>query len=307
MKTRVFSYEASDGTVIHSYQWAVDAPKAVVQIVHGAVEHAMRYDDFARTLADHGYSVYASDIRGHGRTAGDPGGVAHFSDRKGGFALAVEEAHTLTNMIKEENPGLKVFLLGHSMGSLITRVYASRYGSKIDGVMLTGTGRVNPVLIAIVRFLAKCHAVMFGRRSKSPFLHSLVFGTLNQPFNKESESAFICSDETVVAKYLADEYCGNTCSAGFVDDLLWGTRTAAKRETFSRYPKGLPLFMGSGEFDTMGGTRLKAVKQDAADYKKAGVEDMTFKIYPGMRHEILNEKQKDVVYKDIMDWLDERV
>ncbi|MDD5017196.1 MAG: lysophospholipase [Eubacteriales bacterium] len=306
MKVYEFSYESSDGTVIHAYKWVADNEKAVVQITHGAVEHAMRYDDFARALAERGCSVYASDIRGHGKTAGCPENVGYFSDKKGGFDAAVDDTYALTKKIKEENPGLKVFLLGHSMGSLIARVYAARYGNDLSGVMLTGTGRVNPLLIAVVRALAKCIIILRGRRHKSPFLHSLIFGTLNRPFKSETKSAFICSDKAVVDAYLADEYCGNTSTAEFVSELLRGTRDATKKETFEKYPKELPLFIGSGEFDSMGGKNLKAVKKDAADFEKAGVVDMTFHIYEGMRHEILNEKQKKKVYADIIEWIDRR-
>ena len=304
MKSSEFSYQSADGTAIHVYQWAADDPKAVVQIAHGAIEHAGRYADFAQALAARGFAVYADDHRGHGRTAGTAENAAYFSDGRGGFSLAVDDLHALTQRIKAEKPGLKVFLLGHSMGSLMARVYAARYGADIDGLVLTGTGRVSPVLIGIVRGLAKIEILFLGRRHRSPLLHKLVFGTLNRPFKGDTGSEFICSDLEVVRAYADDEFCGNMASAEFVDQLLWGTREAARKRTFDRYPKELPLFIGAGEFDTMGGGKLAAVRKDVADFKAAGVQDMVLHVYDGMRHEILNETDKQKVYADIIAWME---
>ena len=307
MKSSEFSYQSTDGTAIHVYKWATGDPKAVVQIAHGAIEHAGRYADFAEALAARGFTVYADDHRGHGKTAGTTDNTAYFSDGKGGFLLAVDDLHALTQKIKAENPGLKVFLLGHSMGSLMARVYAVRYGTDIDGLVLTGTGRVNPGLIGIVRGMAKVMMIFLGRRHRSPLLQTLVFGTLNRPFKGDTGSEFICSDPAVVGAYAADEFCGNAVSAEFVDQLLWGTREAARKKTFDAYIKSLPLFVGAGEFDTMGGAKLAAVKKDVTDFKAAGVKDVTFHIYDGMRHEILNETDKQKVYGDIIDWMEARV
>lgn len=307
MKPHEFSFQSSDGTVIHAYKWSTEAPKAAVQIAHGAIEHAMRYDDFAQALCGHGFVVYAQDHRGHGKTAGAVENVAYFGDGSGGFSKAVDDLHILTQLIREENPGLPVFLYGHSMGSLMARVYASRYGSELKGMILTGTGRVSAPLIALVRGMARVIMALRGRRHRSPFLHTLVFGTLNKPFKGETGSEFICSDEAVVKAYAADPYCGNLSTAEFIYELLGGTHAAALKETFERYPQDLPLFIGAGEFDSMGGSQLAAVKRDVADFKEMGVADFEFKVYEGMRHEILNEKDKRRVYEDIIAWLNSRI
>ncbi len=278
-----------------------------MQIAHGAIEHALRYSHFASVLAAHGFTVYAGDHRGHGKTAGTTPNTAYFSDGKGGFSLAVDDMYTLTQRIKKEHPEQKLYLLGHSMGSLMARIYAARYGDAIDGLVLTGTGHVSPVLIGIVRGLAKLMMLTCGRRHRSPLLQTLVFGTLNRPFGGETGSEFICSDPEVVRAYAADPFCGNPVSAEFVNQLLWGTRQAAKAKTFAAYPKELPLFVGAGQFDTMGGKNLSAVKKDVADFKKAGAADVMFQIYDGMRHEILNETEKQTVYNDIIGWIERHV
>ncbi len=303
--TKELSFKSSDGTVNFAYKWEAEHPRAVLQIAHGAVEHAKRYDNFAKTLAAEGISVYANDIRGQGKTEGRVENIGYLSDSKGGFLLAVEELHKLTQIIKEENPGLPVFLLGHSMGSLMARVYASRYGKDIAGLILSGTGRVNPVLIVIVRILAKMQMVLFGRRKKSKLMHSLIFGTLNRPFEGDKGCEFISADQAVIDKYVADEMCGNTITAEFAFEMLGGTKLAAKKKTFAAIPMKLPVFIASGEFDTMGGGKLAAVKKDARDFSTH--DDVTFKIYKGMRHEILNEKDKQTVYNDILSWMDEHI
>ncbi len=307
MTPKEFPFSSSDGTDIYAYGWVPDAPVAALQVAHGAVEHALRYDAFARYLASSGFAVYANDHRGHGRSAGDPANVAYLPDKKGGFMQAVDDMHTLTAKIKDAHPGLPLFLLGHSMGSLMARVYAARYGRELAGLLLTGTGRVSPALIALVRGMAKAINALCGRAHKSPLSHALVFGTLNRPFKDSSGVAFICTDAAVVQAYEADPYCGNTSTAAFIDELLLGTRAAFKKETFENTPKDLPLFIGAGEFDSMGGPGLKQVKKDVADYQKAGVADLEFRIYEGMRHEILNETHKQRVYDDMLTWLNKRI
>ena len=307
MTPKEFQFSSSDGMVIFAYGWVPEAPIAVVQIAHGAVEHALRYDAFATFLANSGFAVYANDHRGHGKTAGSPEKVAYLPDKNGGFMQAVDDMHILTGQIKDAHPGLPVFLLGHSMGSLMARVYAARFGRELTGLLLTGTGRVNPALIALVRGITKAITAFCGRRHKSPLSHALVFGTLNRPFRGATGSEFICTDEAVVQAYAADAYCGNTATSAFIDDLLFGTRAAFKKETFENYPKDLPLFIGAGEFDSMGGAGLKEVKKDVDDFRQAAVADLEFHVYEGMRHEILNETQKQRVFDDILTWLKKRI
>ena len=300
-----FIFESQDGTEIFSYIWAAKAPKAVVQIAHGAVEHALRYEDFANALCESGFTVYANDHRGHGKTANGVENVGYFSDQKGGLKLAIEDMHALTKIIKKGNPSLPIFLFGHSMGSHMSRLYAANYGSEIDGLILTGTGRVNNVLISIVRAFAKVQMVLLGRKHKSPLLHTLVFGTLNQPFEGDKGCEFISTDQAVIDAYEKDEYCGNTITPEFVYELFWCIKQAVKKETFAAKPKDIPIFIGAGEFDTMGGKNLGAVKKDVADF--GDNSDVTFKIYENMRHEILNEKENEIVYQDIASWISERV
>lgn len=302
-----FTYAAKDGARINAYKWNAADPRAIVLIVHGAVEHAQRYDDFASFLSDNGFTVYAPDLRGHGKTAGSPENVPYFSDARNAYDLVLEDVHTLYELIRKENKETPVFLLGHSMGSFFARVYTSRYGSELSGLLLTGTGRDVPLLLSAGKFLARLQMGIYGRRHRSPFLDALVFGKLDKPFKSEGRSSFICSDTAVVEAYRADEYCGNISTPEFVFELLSVLRAAFKRKTFEGCPKDLPVFIGSGEHDSVGGKNLSGVKKDARAYREAGVADVEFHIYEGMRHEILNEKGKQNVYNDIIHWINSKL
>lgn len=302
-----FTFAAKDGANIYAYRWDAAQPKAAVLIVHGVVEHARRYDDFASVLAKNGFTVYAFDLRGHGKTAGSPENVAHISDGYKGYSLIIDDIHTLFELIKQEHKDLPVFLLGHSMGSFISRVYTARYGKELKGLVLTGTGRDNPLLLSIGKLLARFQMSIYGRKHRSPFLNSLAFGKLDKPFKGEGASCFICSDKSVLEAYRADEYCGNIATPELIFELSGVLRTGFKKKTFESCPNDLPIFMGSGELDSVGGKNLSGVKKDVEAYKKAGVTDVEFHFYEGMRHEILNEKGKQRVYNDIIGWLDSKL
>ncbi len=302
-----FTYAAKDGSNICAYRWDAADPGAIVLIVHGAVEHAQRYDDFASALCKNGFTVYAPDLRGHGKTAGSPENVPYFSDANKAYDLVLEDIHILSEMIKKENKDIPVFLFGHSMGSFFARVYTARYGKELSGLLLTGTGRDVPLLLSAGRILAKLQMRVYGRKHRSPFLDALVFGKLDKPFKSEGRSSFICSDRAVVEAYRADEYCGNISTPEFVYELLSVLRTGFKTKTFESCPKDLPIFIGSGEFDSVGGKNLSGVKKDVEAYRKAGVADVEFHTYEGMRHEILNEKGKQNVYNDIISWINSKL
>jgi len=308
VKFEEFSFISSDGATIAAYKWEAEKPKAVLQIVHGSVEYAMRYDAFAKALCEHGVTVYAEDHLGHGKTAISDDAVGHISDSEGAFLKIVEDMHTLDACIRKENPGLPVFLFGHSMGSFLSRIYAAKYGKDLKGVMLTGTGGRSAAYLTLMIALARCVIILRGKAHRPKMLNKMYTQELSGPFGGDTGNEFISADPDVVAAYTADPRCGNPLSAEFFHEMLWGTREAASKRIVGAFPKELPLFIGAGEFDTVGGGEgLKEVKRDVALYENAGVADLTFKIYPGMRHEILNEKGKQQVWDDITEWIEKHI
>ncbi len=311
MRSETCTLEASDGLPIFVYKWLPgdgNTPRAVLQIAHGSVEHAGRYEHFAAFLVGHGFAVCANDHRGHGRTAGSVENLSYFSDRDDGWDLVVEEMHRLTLHIKAAHPGRPVFLLGHSMGSLLAREYNVRYGGEIDGVLLSGTAGGPALLVKTAKLLARCMMRIPGRRRPSPFLHGLLYGGLNRKIkDTKTDFDFLSRDETEVRKYIDDPFCGHTITPEYAYQLASGMDRLYKPESFSRVPDDLPVLFFSGENDPVGGKKGKDVETAYRNYLKAGVKDVTLKLYPGARHELINEINREEVYNDVLDWMNARV
>ena len=184
MKTETFFFDGSDKAKIFSYKWSPDDGIKIagaVQIAHGMAEHAARYERFAAFLTSNGFVVYANDHRGHNKTAGSLENTGFFAD-KNGWALVVEDMHILTGKIKEQNPGLPIFLFGHSMGSFLSRNYIYTYPDEFTGVILSGTGG-NPGLLGKVgKMIAGIEKSIKGPRHRSTLLNGLSFGSFNKPF-----------------------------------------------------------------------------------------------------------------------------
>jgi len=274
----------------------------VVQIVHGMAEHASRYEEFAGSLAENGFAVYAADQRGHGQTAGKPENVG-FVAEKDGWNILVNDQIKLTEIIKKENPGLKVFLLGHSMGTFIVRDYVFSNGKAIAGIILSGTSCDPGILAYIGKLIAKWQIKRNGYKAKSPLLDRMSFGKFNSYF-KPNRTAFdwLSTNDENVDKYIADPYCGGIFSCSFFYDLIYGVKKINKFENIKKVPADLSILLISGEKDPVGNF-TKGVLKVYEDYKRAQIKDLKYKFYPGLRHEILNETGKKTVYKDIMDWL----
>jgi alpha-beta hydrolase superfamily lysophospholipase len=309
MKSEDFKFLTEDKTGLFTYKWLPDDNKkirAAVQIVHGMAEHAARYREFADFLTKNGVVVYADDHRGHGRTAGSQDRIGFFAE-KDGWNLVVSDEFELTQKIKKENPGLPVYLLGHSMGTFIIRDYIFKHGDNINGVILSGTSSDPGVMAIFGKLIAKWQIRQNGFKAKSPLLDKLSFGKFNSYF-KPNRTPFdwLSTNEENVDRYLADPYCGSIFSAGFFYDLIYGVKKVNIFKNIIKVPKNLPILLISGEKDPVGNF-TKGVMKVFSDYKKAKITDLNYKFYAGFRHEILNETNRNEVYKDIMDWLNKHI
>lgn len=297
-------FTASDGLEIAKYVWLPkdQAPIAIVQIVHGMAEYAARYDHFASFLAERGIVVYAEDHRGHGYTAERNGMHGDFGPEPG-WQTVVNDVRTLTEIAAAEFPGIPVFLLGHSMGSFLTRTYISQFGDKISGAILSGTAG-NPGITGVAgRWLAKRGVKKHGSDTPSPQLDKLSFGAYNKGIKApRTKFDWLSIDEANVDKYIADPWCGFVCTNGFYVELLTGLQGIFKKENIQSVPAALPLLFVCGQGDPVGNFG-KGVRQSSELYKNAGVEDVELKIFPGARHEILNETNKEEIYDTIHKWI----
>ena len=296
-----FFIDSCGGGRLHCAAWKPDVqPKAVVQLIHGIAEHIARYDDFAKFLTAHGYVVAADDHMGHGGSIGD--GVKGYF--RGGWLSAVEDEKRLHDEMQKQYPELPYYFLGHSMGSFLLRTYLYTYPDAADKAVISGTGWEDPMKVRLGLLVCRMEEKRVGETNVSPLVTKLMFGSYNRAFEPvSSPNAWICSDEAVVAAYDADPYCGFDATVGLARDLLTGVRMNEQTENLEKMNKQLPVLFVSGCKDPVG-NMAKGVLRCIDAFKRSGMKDITIKLYPEGRHEMLNERNKAEVYQDILDWLE---
>jgi len=306
MGSENFNFRASDGTDIFVYKWLPEHPKAVVQIAHGMAEHAGRYDRFAQKLVSEGFAVYANDHRGHGKTAGSPDNLGYFADHNG-WRRVVDDLRELTSELKGAHPGLPCFLFGHSMGSFLFRNYIFSDCSGISGVILSGTGNNPKLLISLGKLVAAWQVKSKGARGKTMLMHNMSFGSFNKAFRpNRTDFDWLSRDNEEVDKYINDPFCGGVFTAGFYRDLMAGLEEIGCMDNIDKIRKDLPILLFAGDMDPVG-NKGKAVKQVHDMYQKAGINDLTCRLYDGGRHEMLNETNRQEVFDDVIKWMNDRL
>ena len=309
-------FESHDGTRLFLYRWMPESsqPKAVLHIVHGMAEHALRYRQLAEKLTGAGIEVWAADQRGHGKTAdlkinspGRGGLLGHCADS--GFDSVVKDIHALNMEIQKTKNEVPVFLLGHSWGSFIVQRYiedSSNEKEIIKGCILSGTKGPGDVKIkAGIPFLTML-ALFCGQRKGSRIARSLADGQYIKPF-KPSRTPFdwLSRDEKVVDNYTADPFCGKLCSSGFYRDLAKLLFYIHRGETMEKINRRLPVYVFSGSVDPVGDMGAGPTALVNA-YREIGIEDLEFVLYPGARHEPLNETNRDEVTENLLTWINKR-
>lgn len=302
-----FCFIDKNGKEIKYYRWTTTQEiKGVVQLVHGMTEYALRYDYFAEKLCENGYTVYAHDQRGHGETSKEDEERGYIADNEG-FDILVEDVKELTDIIKEENPNLPIILFAHSMGSFVTQRYIQLYGDKIDGVILSGTNGRPDKITKLGILISKIEIMLRGRKAKSKLMDKLSFGDFNSNFKpNRTNYDWLCSVEEEVDKYIESNMCGFICTTSFYYDLIRGLWKINKRENLRKIPKNLPIFIFAGDKDPVGKFG-KGIIRLYNDYKELGIADLEYKLYKNGRHEMLNEKNKDEVIKDLIEWINVKV
>ena len=279
------------------------APRGVVQIAHGIAEHIERYDDFARFLAENGFVVFGADHLGHGKSVNSPDELGFFAEN-GGWEIAVGDMDKLHDLAKEQFPQLPYFLFGHSMGSFLSRTYIIRYRSGLDGVILSGTGQQPKALVLGGKMMGKLEIKRHGPTYKSKMLNDLAFGSYNKGFDTpRTVSDWISRDVEVVDKYMEDPLCGYIPSAGLFYDMMCGIEFITKQRNVERMNPELPIYFMSGDADPVG-ENGKGVMRAYRSFLDAGMKDVSLKLYHEGRHEILNELNREEVYRDILAWLE---
>lgn len=300
MKYDLF-YGSRGAGKIHGCRWEPQGkPKAVVQIVHGIAEHIERFESFAVYLNSLGYVVVAEDHMGHGRSISEdcPRGYFH-----GGWFTAVEDTRVLMKHTMTKYPDIPYILIGISMGSFMVRTLLAKYpDSGISGAVICGTAWQDAAVLRAARGLCGviCRAV--DETKPSPILQKMMFGSYNQGIKKpQSPNTWLCRDEDVVRAYDDDPLCGFTASAGLYRDMLEGIDYIQQPEHIAAMDKSLPVLFIAGDRDPVG-SYGKGVSACADAFAGAGMENVTVKLYPGDRHDVLNELDKLTVWTDIKEW-----
>ena len=275
-------------------------PTAIVQLVHGMCEHKERYIPLMRFLSQHGYVCVMHDHRGHGKSVRTTDDLGYFY--AGGYMAMVDDTHAVTQLIKNRYTDLPVYLFGHSMGSMVARSYTKRYDNELAGLIVCGSPSYNSAN-SIGKQIAKCQGHKHGDHYRSTQMQKLAFGTYNKSFGKvSSPNAWICSDTAVVAAYDASPLCNYIfTSNGFYNLFALMDDAYARNDWRLSNPK-LPIWFISGEDDPCF-ISPKKFNHAVDNMKKVGYVNVTSQLYPHMRHEIVNELDKEQVWNDILNQL----
>ncbi|WSA47783.1 alpha/beta hydrolase [Streptomyces sp. NBC_01803] len=278
----MFTFTTSDDVTIHVREWLPDGPpRAVVQIAHGMGEHSARYTPLAQALAARGYAVYADDHRGHGLSMHAGPGVLGDD----GWNQLVEDLATLSATARQRHPGLPLVLLGHSLGSFAAQQYVMDHPGLADVVVLCGTTAVDGLFARLIE--------------AGPD----VMAAFNAPFQPaRTDADWLSRDEAQVDAYLADPWCGFT-----LDDTAMAELSTAASSRLAEplgIPADLPVYVLVGDQDPLN-AHLSLSALLVERYRKAGLNRLTYRTYPGARHELFNEINRDEVVADLLAWLDD--
>lgn len=304
MKKSIFGFLSMDKkTQIHAVKWEPEQGeiRGVLQISHGMVEYVERYEAFAEYLTQKGFVVVGNDHLGHGESVVSQELWGYFAPERGSD-LVVRDLHQLRKKTEKKYPGVPYFMLGHSMGSFLLRKYLCKYGKGLSGAIIMGTGTQTDKTVKFGRALCKIIARFRGWKYRSKLVDKLVFSGNNKRFEKEGASAWLTKDREIVSAYRKDARCTFQFTLNGFYNLFDTIYYINQPEHIAAIPKSLPMFLVSGKDDPVGdyGT---GVKKAYAAYVQAGMKEVDLKLYSNDRHEILNELDRETVYKDIYAWL----
>lgn len=301
-----FWYDSKGAGKIHGCRWTPEeSPRAVVQIVHGIAEFIERYDEFAAYLNGLGFLVVAEDHMGHGQSVGENGIQGYFH---GGWFTAVEDTMTLLRETQAAYPDIPYVLFGHSMGSFMARTILCKYpDSGISAAVICGTGWQPAALLPPVTRFIEAVCRKDGEDQPSAFLENLVFGSYNRRVeHPRTAYDWLSRDAKVVDAYIAHPMCGFTPTAGLLREMMKGLTYIEKPAHLEAMKKDLPVFFVAGGDDPVG-SYGKGVRHTVSQFKKAGMTDVSCRIYPLCRHEILNEINRQEIFEDIGGWILKKV
>ena len=302
-----FYYPSRDKvTQIHGVEWIPEGEvKAVLQICHGMVEYVERYDGFASYLTDRGYYVVGHDHLGHGQSIQSEAEYGFFHETHGN-QYVIGDIHRLREKTMKKYPDVPYFMLGHSMGSFLLRKYLTLYGNGLSGAIIMGTGHKSAAILTLGQLVCRVIATFKGWKYRSNLVNNLGMGGFNKKFEpSDSKKEWVTSDTDIRKAYESDPLCSFIFTVNGYYHMFAGMKTLTKKVNMDRVPKELPVFFVAGADDPVGDFG-KGVQKVYHKYIDAGMKDVQIKLYPGDRHEILNETDREQVMLDLYQWLEEK-
>lgn len=301
MSLKIINVKQSDkyNTKVYAHL-CEDRPVASVLIIHGMAEYSGRYERFINFLNEHSIDCYIYDQRGHGKDM-TVSQLGH-SPSKSGYNIFIKDALTVASRIRKIKRSESFVLFGHSFGSLVARNVACA-DNGFSAVIISSTQYNPPLTAAVMCAFSRLLCLIKGRHNIAYDVNNMIFGTKDY-VSFEGRTAFdwISSDHVEVSRYMNDPYCGYVCDYGFYHDLSVVSRKANSRKVIAKGDKNMKILFIGGEKDPVGSFG-KAHKKIKGIYKRLGYANARFKLYPDCRHELLNEKNRDAVMKDILDYI----
>ena len=296
----------AQGRTLHAFYCEPDGPvRAVVQLSHGMVEFIDRYKPLAESLAARGIAVTGNDHLGHGGSIRTKADYGYFAQPDGNRAL-LDDLHRMTEFAKQRWPGVPYFLLGHSMGSFYARQYLCEWGSELEGAIILGTGFQSKALVQLAKGVCRVQAALFGWQHRSKLVEWLSFAGYNNGLEGRTTHDWLNRDAAEVDKYLADERCTFTFTVNAYYSMFSGILRLHDPAFVAQVPKDLPLLFLAGDADPVG-ERGKGVERAVQSLRDAGVRNIEVKFYPGARHELLVETNRQEVFADIAGWIEKQL
>ncbi len=306
VKTEFYIPSSRMGTRLHGIQWIPHTPvRASLQICHGMIEHIGRYEELAAYLCEQGIAATGCDHLGHGRTS-EPADWGFF-DERGGELRVLEDIRITADYLKRQYPSVPHFMLGHSMGSFFLRCYMQDKSHEIDGALLLGTGGQTPLLAKAGRLLAEAAIFWKGGRYRSQLLHQLLIGRFGRMTDKNGGShCWLSREEAQVQAYTGDPLNQFIFTSSACRDFMKIIALAGEKKRQQTIRRDLPVLLLSGDRDPVG-ENGRGVRRVYRGFTQAGLSDVSFKLYPGARHELLHETNREEVFEDIKVWIQERI
>ena len=303
-----FTFPSSTGSnTIHARKCMPDGqPRGIVQIAHGIAEYIDRYDPFMQFLAENGFIAVGNDHLGHGKSIAKPEEKGIFAEADG-WNYVVADMDRLHDLMAKEYPGLPYIFFGHSMGSFLTRTYLIQHPDKPDLAIICGTGHQAKFMVWAGLTMANMQVRSKGPRGDGTQLNNIAFGSYTKGYDEvRTPFDWLNRDPAQVDKYINDPLCGFVASVSLFRDMMSGIKFIQDPANARKMNKETPVLFIAGGADPVG-ENGKGVDRAYKFFCDAGMMDVTEKIYPNARHEILNELNKDEVMADVLNWINEKL